>query len=60
MPKILIEYTKTEVTRQQVWIEADTPTEALRMVSEYDSDDSEPYQVACLLSKISDVEVVPE
>jgi hypothetical protein len=60
MPQFLIEYTKTEVTRERVWIEADSPAEALRVVEEYEFDNSESYEVDSLRWEISDAEVQGE
>jgi hypothetical protein len=57
MPQILIEYTKTEVTRERVWIEADSPAEALRVVEEYEFDNSDAYEVDSLRWEISDASV---
>lgn len=63
MPQILIEYTKTEVTRERVWVEAASPAEALRIVERYEFDNSQSYEVASLSWEISDTsveEVTPE
>lgn len=58
MAKYVIEYTKTEVTRERVEIEADTPQEALREVEEYEFDNSEAWYVDSLRWEVSEVEVI--
>ena len=56
MAKFLIEYTKTEITRERVWIEADSVAEAVRVVEEYEFDNSEAYEVDSLRWELGDVE----
>jgi hypothetical protein len=56
--KYVIEYTKTEITRERVEIEADTPEEALREVEEYEFDSSEASYVDSLCWEVSEVEVI--
>ena len=58
MPKILIEYTKTEITREQIWVEADSPSEALKAVEEYEFDNSEAYETDSIRWEVSDVEII--
>ena len=58
MAKYVIEYTKTEITRERVEIEADTPEEALREVEEYEFDSSEASYVDSLCWEVSEVEVI--
>ena len=55
MPFFTIEYVRTERTRRQALIEADTQEEAIRLVEEYESDDSEASEVDSLEWSISDV-----
>jgi len=58
MPKVLIEYTKTEVTRERIWVEADSVEEAVTGVEEYEFDNSEAYEVDSIRWEVSDVEAV--
>ncbi|UIS25305.1 hypothetical protein [Erythrobacter phage vB_EliS-L02] len=58
MPKVLIEYTKTEITRERIWVEADNAADAVQGVEEYEFDNSEAYEVDSLRWEISDVEAV--
>lgn len=60
MPSFLIEYTKTERTRDRIVIEADNAAEAVRIVEEYENDNSEAYEVDSLEWSISDVEFVED
>ena len=60
MAKFLIEYTKTEITRERVWIEADTVEEAVQAVEEYEFDNSDSYEVDSLRWEVSDVEATGE
>lgn len=58
MPMFLLEYTKTEITREQIWIGADTAEEALKAVEEYEFDNSEAYETDSIRWEVSDVEIV--
>lgn len=58
MPSFLIEYTKTERTRDRIVIEADNAAEAIRIVEKYENDNSEAYEVDSLEWSISDVDYV--
>lgn len=58
MPKVLIEYTKTEVTRERIWVEADNAADAVQGVEEYEFDNSDAYEVDSIRWEISDVEAV--
>ena len=58
MPKVLIEYTKTEITRERIWVEADSAADAVQGVEEYEFDNSDAYEVDSIRWEISDVEAV--
>lgn len=58
MPKILVEYTKTEITRERLWVEADSPEDAVEGVENYEFDNSDAYEVDSLRWELDDVEVI--
>lgn len=58
MAEYTIEYTKTERTRERITIEADSPEEALRVVEEYEFDNSESWETDSLEWSVSDAEIV--
>lgn len=60
MAKYLIEYTRTEIVKERVVIEADSPEEAVQVVEEYEFDNSESYETDSLRWEVSDVEFVRE
>ena len=60
MAKYLIEYTRTEIVKERVVIEADSQEEAVRLVEEYEFDNSESYETDSLHWEVSDVEFVRE
>ena len=60
MAKYLIEYTRTEVVKERIEIEADSPEEAVELVEEYNFDNSESWEVDSLRWEVSDVEFVRE
>ena len=60
MAKYLIEYTRTEIVKERVVIEADSQEEAVRLVEEYEFDNSESYETDSLRWEVSDVEFVRE
>jgi len=51
----LIQYTRTEVTQNRVFVEADSLAEAVALVEEYEFDDSNEYQVQSFENTVSDV-----
>lgn len=58
MPKFTIEHEVTERTVQRVEIEADTPEEALRLVEEYEFDNSESWEVDSIEWSLQNAKVV--
>lgn len=60
MPKFLVEYTKTERTRERIVVEAETMAEAVEAVETYEIDNSDAYEVDSLEWSVSDVEAVEE
>lgn len=58
MPKFVIEHEVTERTVQRVEIEADTPEEALRLVEEYEFDNSESWEVDSIEWSLQNAKVV--
>lgn len=58
MPKFTIEHEVTERTVQRVVIEADTPEEALRLVEEYEFDNSESWEVDSIEWSLQNAKVV--
>ena len=59
MPQFTVEYTATEITRERTVVEADTPEEAVRLVEEYEHDNSSDTFVSSLSCEFSDAKVVP-
>ena len=57
MPEFVVHYTATEVTREEVIIEAETEEEAQRIVEEYEFDNSAACVVTSFECSIEDVEV---
>lgn len=60
MPMYIVEYTKTERTRQRTMIQADTEAEAVALVEEYEHDNSDDWQVDSLEYSIADVTLAEE
>lgn len=60
MPAFIIEYTKTERTRERITINAETAEEARELVEEYNFDNSESWEVDSLEWSVSDAEIVKE
>lgn len=60
MAKYLVEYTRTEIVRERVFIEADSAAEAQEAVETYDFDNSYSYETDSFRWEVSDVEVVEE
>lgn len=60
MAHYTIEYTKTERVRERIIIEADSPEEALRVVEEYEFDNSNAWETDSLEWSLSDAEIVKE
>lgn len=58
MARFLIEYTRTEVVRERVLIDADTPEEAVTAVEEYQFDNSLAYQTDSFCWELEDVTLV--
>lgn len=58
MPKVLVEYTVTEITRERLWVEADSGDDAIEAVENYEIDNSDSYQVDSICWELSDAEVV--
>lgn len=58
MPKFTVEHEVTERTVQRVVIEADTPEEALRLVEEYEFDNSESWEVDSIEWSLQNAKVV--
>ncbi len=58
MPKFTIEHEVTERTVQRVEIEADTPEEALRLVEEYEFNNSESWEVSSIEWSLQNAKVV--
>ena len=59
MPWFTVDYTCTERTRQRVYIEAESESEARRVAEEYEFDNSQAFQVDSLEWSVSDVSVTP-
>lgn len=51
----LIQYTRTEVTQNQTFVEADSLAEAIALVEQYEFDDTNEYMVQSFDNTISDV-----
>lgn len=58
MPKFFVDYTKTQVTRERVVIEAESQEEAVRLVEEYEFDNSEAWEIESIEWSIDNVEAV--
>ena len=58
MPEFVVHYTATEVTREEVIIEAETEEEAQRVVEEYEFDNSASNSIASSKWEVSDAEVI--
>lgn len=54
MPTFTIEMTVTEITRQSIDVEAESAEEALRLVEEYEIDNSTAIQIGSFEWSISD------
>ncbi len=55
MAKFTIEFTKTEVTRERLIVEADSLAEAIQAVEDYEVDNSDSWFVDSLQWDVSDV-----
>lgn len=60
MAEYIIEYTKTERTRERIAIEADSPEEAMRVVEEYEFDNCDSWETDSIEWSISDAEIVDQ
>jgi hypothetical protein len=58
MPQFTLEYTVTERTRQRMTVEADTADEAIRLLAEYEIDETDNWQTDSLEYSIGDVDLV--
>lgn len=58
MPQFTVEYTVTETTRRRVIVAAESSEEAAELVTEYDADLYDSWQVDSMKYEIADVEVV--
>ena len=57
MKRFVVQYTATDITREEVIIEAESAEEAQRIVEEYEFDNSDSRQVECFEFSVSDVEL---
>lgn len=58
MPQFTLEYTVTERTRQRMVVEAPTADEAIRLLAEYEIDETDNWQTDSLEYSIGDVDLI--
>lgn len=58
MPEFKVEFTKTQITRHEITIEADSAEEAMELVDQYEIDFSEATEIDSFKWEISDAEIV--